>query len=312
MSPTEVTDSSPEQPEPQEQEAKKRFNLTLRTLGGRGLWKDVMVKRGWRIQEHAVTGHARLLNPENVRHAWGTIDACHRAFEGKITVELGPSQQRHAVMVLHGLFNSRHSMRKISRALSDDGYHVLAASYPTTFQGVDEHADQIEQILNSLEGVDTVSFVTHSLGGLVAREILSRDSEWKERMKTGRLVMIGTPNRGSSMANFFNQNPIYQWVVGQSGQDLTLRGTRDIPLPEIEFGVIAGGSGKRWGFNPLLKGDNDGVVRTTETRLPGQADFLVVPAMHNSIKWSQDTIRATKHFLKTGRFSEEQIDSTET
>ena len=49
-------------------------NLSTKTLGGTQFWSDVLVQRDWRIQRNAWTGHHRLLDGQNSRHAWGSFD----------------------------------------------------------------------------------------------------------------------------------------------------------------------------------------------------------------------------------------------
>lgn len=51
-------------------------NAALPTLGGTQLWADEHLRGGWRIQRHVWTGHYRLLDSNNVRHAWGSYADC--------------------------------------------------------------------------------------------------------------------------------------------------------------------------------------------------------------------------------------------
>jgi hypothetical protein len=147
-----------------------------------------------------------------------------------------------------------------------------------------------------------VSFVTHSLGGIVAREVLSRDAEWKKTLKPVRLVMIAPPNQGSAVAEALKDWLPYRAALGEVGQELTPEAIARMPLPPCEFGIIAGGKGDGKGLNPLLGGDNDGLVTVDETRLPGAADFLLLDATHTFIMANEKSIEATRRFLETGRF----------
>jgi hypothetical protein len=74
-----------------------------------------------------------------------------------------------------------------------------------------------------------------------------------------------------------------------------------MPLPSCEFGIIAGGKGNGKGKNPLLGGDNHGVVTVEETRLPGAADFLLIDAGHTFITANEAAVEATRRFLETGK-----------
>jgi hypothetical protein len=40
-------------------------------MGGTLFWKDVAEIKGWRMQKHIFTEHWRLLDPKNMRYAWG-------------------------------------------------------------------------------------------------------------------------------------------------------------------------------------------------------------------------------------------------
>lgn len=48
-------------------------NIELPTLGGLIFWNDLAESNGWRVQQNIITGHCRVLDPDNVRHAWGGV-----------------------------------------------------------------------------------------------------------------------------------------------------------------------------------------------------------------------------------------------
>ena len=53
----------------------------MKTLSGRQFWSDVRFFRSWRIQRNVFTGHFRLLDPRNHRHAFGTLETCLATLE---------------------------------------------------------------------------------------------------------------------------------------------------------------------------------------------------------------------------------------
>ena len=73
-------------------------NLRMPTMGGFLFWEDVAEIQGWRMQRNIVTGHWRLLDPDNMRCAWGADDKMVDIFtkaaqamekgEGNVTDEL--------------------------------------------------------------------------------------------------------------------------------------------------------------------------------------------------------------------------------
>jgi hypothetical protein len=73
--------------------------------------------------------------------------------------------------------------------------------------------------------------------------------------------------------------------------------------PQCEFGIIAGGLGNDTGFNPLLPGDNDGVVTVASARLEGARDMMVVPSLHTALIINPKVFEYTLHFLEHGDFA---------
>jgi hypothetical protein len=278
-------------------------NVATGTLGGKQLWADREVLAGWRVQENVITGHCRLLDPANVRKAWGAFESCRTALEAeRVRRGLRPRSDR-LVVVLHGLGRSRDSLAGMTRALEAAGFEVAAVEYPSTRRDLREHALQVRGILDAVEDIRTVSFVTHSLGGIVVRDLLSLDGAWKERIRVGRVVMIAPPSRGSVVAEVVNDWLPVRIVLGQVVGELTPPEVGRIPPPPCEFGIVAGGTGTGKGMNPLLDGDNDGLVTVESTRLDGAADFLLLDASHTFIMAKRECIEATLRFLGTGRFA---------
>ncbi|MEM9657594.1 MAG: hypothetical protein AAF961_04450, partial [Planctomycetota bacterium] len=125
-----------------------RFNLPIRTGGGKQLWTDVFLHGDWRIQRHALTGHHRLLDDKNTRRAWGGIDACRSAFERLRKERPLPPIGNEVVITLHGLGRTRNAMAGIGRYLADEGgYDWLNMSYASTRAPVDAHAEALASVL---------------------------------------------------------------------------------------------------------------------------------------------------------------------
>ncbi len=277
------------------------WNIPIRTLGGKQVWADVAWHAGWRIQEHALTGHHRVLDPRDVRRAWGAEAACRRVFERSarpVTVD-----GEHLVVLLHGLGRSRSSLARLERMLAAEGYAVAPVSYASTRRSVAGHADRIEKLLDGVRGPRRVSFVTHSLGGLVAREVLARDSDWKRRLELGRLVMIAPPSRGSALAARAVRWPLVRGLLGPSLRDATPAGARELPRPDCALGIVVGGRGDERGWCPLIPGDDDGVVGVEEARLDDVDSFLVVEGLHTFLAGNEAVIAAVREFLGNGRFT---------
>lgn len=281
-----------------------RFNLAIPTPGGLQFWADVFWFAGWRIQENVYTGHYRLLDPGNVRRAWGSREACRTAFERLRTSEGLVMEDEHLVILLHGLGRTRESLSRMKWALRHAGYMTASIAYPSTRRTIGEHADQLTGVLDRLEGVSTVSFVTHSLGGIVVRCTLARDARWEKTIRVNRLVMLAPPSHGSALAEGLEDFLPAQLVLGPTAGELAVDELRSIPEPECSFGIIAAGGPGSDGWNPMLPGDDDGIVSVEETRLEGAEDFLLVRGLHTFFMNDPDVIAATVRFLDTGRFLE--------
>lgn len=218
------------------------------------------------------------------------------------TGTLSPEHQREVIFLLHGIGKGRTDMLAMQSMLRRSGFEVVNWRYPSTQMTLDGLADLLNQQVEHYAQF-RVSFVTHSMGGIVVRTWLNK---YKPH-NVGRLVMIAPPNKGAYLADLLGDWLPYKLILGPAGQQLrqgengscTCAGT-----PYCEFGIIAGGTGKARGMNPLIPGDNDGTVSLESTKLQGAADFLVLPYAHPVIQMMPRTGRNVTAFLKTGKFLE--------
>ena len=56
-------------------------NLPLKTMGGEVFWTNIASCNGWRLQRNTVFGNCRILNPDDIRRAWGSLEAMKKLFE---------------------------------------------------------------------------------------------------------------------------------------------------------------------------------------------------------------------------------------
>ena len=284
----------------------QRFNIKSKTLGGRQFWGDVLYFRGWRIQHNVLTGHHRLLDPDDVRHAWGSLEACTIQLNQIKEARSLPGMEGRAVIVIHGIVRSSKSFDALRKALEEDECTVVGFDYPSTRVTIEESAEYLHQVIESLEGIDQIDLVVHSMGGLIVRTYLARHGD----PRLHRMVMLGVPNLGANMANIVQTNPLFRLVFGPAGQQLIVDPEgfiAELPAPDFEFAVIAGARGVAGGWNPLLEGDDDGTVEVSNTRLPGAVDFMTVEALHSFLMDNEEVIAATVRFLKTGALRESGV-----
>lgn len=204
------------------------------------------------------------------------------------------------VILLHGIGRTASSLRALEKALSKEGYTVYSLNYAARKKTLEEAATDIfEQTLHPLAS-HTLHFVTHSMGGLVVRLLLSQYTI----PYLGRIVMLAPPNQGSEVADFFQDHFFYRWFYGPAGQQLTQSVAQTLPLlpQDCEFGIIAGN--RSW--DPfcyfLLPKGNDGKVSIKNTQLKHMKDHIILPVDHSWMMYQTNVISQVKYFLKYGRF----------
>ena len=210
------------------------------------------------------------------------------------------------VILLHGIARGSRSMGMMDRVLRDAGYKTLNLDYPSRYWGLEELAARISAVsqgwIDGLTG--RVHFVTHSMGGLVARAMITRDRP----EKLGRVVMLGPPNQGSEIADMLSGTILYERLFGPAGAQLATRRPKALAaalgIVDFPLGIIAG---KR-SIDPLswliLPKPNDGKVTVEGTKTAGMSDHLVLPTSHALMMRDPAVLRATLRFLGDGRFGQ--------
>lgn len=281
------------------------FNLQLPTIGGKQFWTDHRWQDGWRIQQNAFTGHWRLLDPGNVRHAWGSREACEQVLKKQPVADI-PTDLDHVVLV-HGLFRSAASMQPLSTFLDDRRTRrIVVFEYASTRESITEHAAALREVVEGLPQAGSISFVGHSMGNIVVRHALgdwerATNQQLLDRVKA--VVMLGPPNQGAAIARQLAKLPAYGLIAGQGGLELGPQWEQlqaKLAIPRCPFGIIAGRLPD--GFkNPLVGDAGDFVVSVDETRLPGGA-FLEVNQVHSLLMDDTTVQQAVGNFIDHQRF----------
>jgi pimeloyl-ACP methyl ester carboxylesterase len=275
-------------------------NFIMKTLGGRQFWGDVHAFHSWRIQQNVVTKHFRLLDGDDHRHASGSLKKCRDKLDEIRKQQKLPPMKGKAVIVVHGIIRSSKSFHKMRERLKKEGYTVIGFDYPSTRVDITTSAEYLRKVIASLEGINEIHFVVHSMGGLLVRCYLSKGRD--KRIK--RMAMLGVPNNGARMADTLKKNALFRMFLGPAGQQLTSdpKGfIKKLPVPDFEFAIVAGARGTLKGYNPLIPGDDDGTVSLKSARLQGAHDFITVKCLHSFLVSHPEAIKATVHFLRDGR-----------
>lgn len=283
-------------------------NMRMPTLGGVQFWTDRVWRRGWRIQHNAVTGHYRLLNPDNVRYAWGNREACNQELDRQQADN--SLTAKTIVFLIHGLGRSSTSMHGLGQVLEKESdCQVAYFEYASTRSSIASHAEALREVISSLPPDIDICFACHSMGNIVVRHAIA---DWQKKKDTRSLarvksfVMLGPPNQGASIARQLSKTGLFGFVTGAGGMELGPRWDKlqeNLATPHCPFGIIAGRL-PSYIANPLVGDEGDFVVGVEEAKLDGAVDFLEVPRMHSFIMDDPKVQQATIRFLYTHKFTE--------
>ncbi|MGK7297506.1 MAG: esterase/lipase family protein [Candidatus Wenzhouxiangella sp. M2_3B_020] len=210
---------------------------------------------------------------------------------------MGDAARREAVVLVHGLWYGAFSMLPLSRRLAGAGFSVRRHGWATTRSDFLASADRLAKAVGDV-GADRVHLVGHSLGGLLILGMLQRHAD---RVPGGRVVLLGSPVRGSTVARRMSGVPGLRVLLGAARGALQ-QGAVDAPA-ERATGVVAGtvsvGAGRVLGGLPK---PHDGTVSVEETRLPGAADRIELPVSHTGLLLSRSVAEQVAAFLRRGEF----------
>ncbi|MDL2269228.1 alpha/beta fold hydrolase [Desulfosarcina sp. OttesenSCG-928-A07] len=207
------------------------------------------------------------------------------------------------VLLLHAAVVNKTTLTPLARRLTAMGFVVHNPNYPNRQKDVQGCADHVLPFFSHLAETtkDPIHIVGHSMGGLVARRMLAL----YQPENFGRLVTLGTPHKGSPLADVLQHQTFYQKLFGPVGQDLTT--DHDLTWagpwpPPYDIGLIAGSLpiGPGTFFLPW---QGDGTVLHISSQPPGGTDYARVPTTHTTIPMLEKTARLIARFLITGRFS---------
>ena len=208
------------------------------------------------------------------------------------------------VVVLHGLGLNRYWMWGLAAHLKRQGYIVHNVSYPSRHRTCENIVDDVLKPLIGSIPSEKIHFVVHSMGGVLVRLYAEKHGA----ARIARVVMLGTPNHGSEVADFLSSWRIFRYVFGDTGGEMLTKGGITERLGPVAFdcGVIAGSN--HWFHFPTswivrkMPIPNDGLVSVESTRVDGMKDHLILWSDHSLMVWHPSIWHQAAFFLKNGRF----------
>jgi len=223
-----------------------------------------------------------------------------------LTAKLKPiDKDSEGIILLHGLARTSRSMNKAAELLAAYGYQVINVDYPSRSAEISILAQKyISQAVQQCEvkGVKTIHFLTHSMGGILPRDYLARQTI----DKLGRVVMLAPPNQGSEVVDKLGSWKLFYTLNGPAGLQL---GTGNSSVPNrlgpvnFELGIIAGNKTVNLLLSRLISGINDGKVSVSRAQVSGMQDFIVMPISHPFIMRRKAVIEQALHFIQQGAFA---------
>ncbi len=204
------------------------------------------------------------------------------------------------IILLHGLARTRLDMRLMAhrfRTLLPES-RVHCFDYPSRKITLSEATASLRDYVHSVATEGSVSFVGHSLGGIVARNL---DLMGGCERPLHRLVTLGSPHNGAMIAKVLSRYSVPKAVFGPMLTELGYLALSEHPR-ELEIACLVGGTNSRFGFFPLFGSDNDGTVLTKEAALRGAVVHDLLPILHALFPFSARAATLTAKFLRNGAF----------
>jgi pimeloyl-ACP methyl ester carboxylesterase len=219
-------------------------------------------------------------------------------------------ENKEIIVLLHGLGRNTTSMWLLASRLEDAGYYVRRVGYSSLDQNPEEILKNISSQINQCcrKHANSVHFVGHSLGGLMVRAYLQNNKV----DKLGRVVLLGTPNKGTEAADHFSNS----WLMEILGPTAKALGTDDesfpksLKAPYYPVGIIAGEVKSKFN-DSVIPGKDDGIVSVEATKIDAMTDFIIIETSHSMMRYNREVADQTIEFIKHGLFKEKQKQQTD-
>ena len=206
---------------------------------------------------------------------------------------------KQVVVLVHGIWMPGWEMFMLRRRIADCGFETRLFHYPSLRATPADNARRLNQFLQTVEA-DIVHLVAHSLGGIVLSHLFHAFPQ----QRPGRVIMLGSPLKGSSVAAAYDRFFLTRPLLGKSTVNGLLGGVPAWPA-DRSLAMIAGNRGMGVGKIAFgaLHGPSDGTVAVRETEREEVTQHLIVPYSHFSMLFARPVADAVCHYLQQGELA---------
>ena len=201
------------------------------------------------------------------------------------------------VVLASGLWVPAAGMALVAERLRRAGFRPRTFAYYGR-EPLERNIERLAAFAGASPGDEPPHFVGHSLGGVLAFDMLSARAD----VLAGRVVLLGSPVRGSLAGRRLGRCAVGRWLLGECASRWRERNA--VWRRNESLGVIAGtfplGLGRLLG---RLPGQHDGVVCVDETAVDGMAERALVRQGHSTLAFSREVAGLVERFLLTGSFA---------
>jgi len=219
-----------------------------------------------------------------------------------ISVTLNLMEDEKMIVLVHGFYRNKTDMSYLETQLNSLGYETFVANLPTTFGTLKEMVDALALQLESLKEQE-ISFVAHSMGGLIVREYINAHNE----LKIKKCIFIATPHHGSQLADIAMSIPLFASVFKPIEELKTTNKYKAFRDKTFDLGLIAGENNKDILGRFFMPKQSDGKVSIDSVKTDDADDFVVLPFEHDNIHKKKETLKQVVSFLETSKFKEKTL-----
>ena len=179
------------------------------------------------------------------------------------------------------------------------GYKTSTFSYFSSFQNLDSIKMRLMDLVAETAARGEYAVVGHSLGGILARDILMRLPAEVDQPK--HVFLLGSPLIATQMNKHLSRFGVFRLLSGQCGQLVASDELMEaIGTPSIPTTCVVGTKGFNSRWSPFGMRPNDSIVLESELCTELFPDVVRIAVCHPFLPATQELARIIHHRLSTG------------